>query len=260
MSLEPYRAASREIIGVLQEHGLCEKMSVDEVYLDVTAAAKERRRRRCAAHRSAVASVAPAESASAVVVRPAPPALSPTGEDSCDSFDDADADGDGDGGATIGRSSSSSGGKACPGCDADRALLRELHALHGALPPDEYVFTARGDGSPATCGWFSTKPRAPKAMTPAEAAELNRRESREAGAATHVEGFDGGRLAAGFVPASAAEWDLVEGALLAAEVRRDVYWRTGYAMSAGISYNKQLSKIGSGRNKPGQQTLILPCQ
>ncbi|GFH33549.1 putative Y-family DNA polymerase, partial [Haematococcus lacustris] len=32
----------------------------------------------------------------------------------------------------------------------------------------------------------------------------------------------------------------------------------GYTCSAGIAQNKMLAKLGSARNKPAQQTLILP--
>jgi nucleotidyltransferase/DNA polymerase involved in DNA repair len=273
---------------VLQEHGLCEKMSVDEVFLDVTTAVRQRRRRRCEetlARKHATSRTAPKQSpdawensataagaltspadCSSPSAQPAHPNGSPVpgthatpslprghaaaklrcaGESVPPSEFDAHADD-----TSIG----------CPGCDGDCRLLSELHALQPHLPPDEYVFTAKGDSSPATCGWFSSKPRAPADLTAMQEAELNRRESRDAAAATHVVGYDGGRLAEGFVPQSAAEWDLLEGALLAAEVRRDVYWRTGYAMSAGVSYNKLLSKIGSGMHKPGQQTLILQQQ
>lgn len=283
VSLEPYRAASREIMEVLQEHGLCEKMSVDEVFLDVTTAVRQRRRRRCeealAQKRSEpspdirgspLASAADALSAHTGFSSPTATAAHPNGSTepgihatpaspwghatplpSASELPPPPSD-------FAAHADDASTG--CPGCDGDYRLLRELHALQPHLQPDEYVFTAKGDGSPATCGWFSSKPRAPADLTPAQEAELNRRESREAAAATHVVGYAGGRLAEGFVPQSAAEWDLLEGPLLAAEVRRDVYWRTGYAMSAGISYNKLLSKIGSGMHKPGQQTLIIEQQ
>jgi DNA polymerase eta len=48
------------------------------------------------------------------------------------------------------------------------------------------------------------------------------------------------------------------GAQLAAKIRAKVFEQLHYTVSAGISFNKILAKIGSGRNKPNNQTTILP--
>lgn len=48
------------------------------------------------------------------------------------------------------------------------------------------------------------------------------------------------------------------GAQLAATIRAKVFAELGFTVSAGISFNKILAKIGSARNKPNNQTTILP--
>lgn len=48
------------------------------------------------------------------------------------------------------------------------------------------------------------------------------------------------------------------GAELAAKIRAKVFSELGFTVSAGISFNKILAKIGSARNKPNNQTTILP--
>ncbi|KAJ2356927.1 N-acetyltransferase eso1 [Coemansia erecta] len=49
-------------------------------------------------------------------------------------------------------------------------------------------------------------------------------------------------------------------AVFAREIRSTLFTELGYRASAGISYNRFLAKIGSGLNKPDQQTVILPSQ
>lgn len=43
-------------------------------------------------------------------------------------------------------------------------------------------------------------------------------------------------------------------------IRKRIYDELGYKSSAGISYNKMLSKLGSQLNKPNRQTVILVSQ
>jgi DNA polymerase eta len=78
--------------------------------------------------------------------------------------------------------------------------------------------------------------------------------------------------AAAHVPAVDSDADTVEaddvedqcrarlwlGAQLAAKIRAKVFEQLHYTVSAGISFNKILAKVGSGRNKPNNQTTILP--
>lgn len=51
---------------------------------------------------------------------------------------------------------------------------------------------------------------------------------------------------------------LLAGAVIAERIRVDVRTKLGYTCSVGIATNKLLAKIASARNKPDQQTLILP--
>jgi nucleotidyltransferase/DNA polymerase involved in DNA repair len=48
------------------------------------------------------------------------------------------------------------------------------------------------------------------------------------------------------------------GSQIAENIREDILSKTGYASSAGVSFNKMLAKLGSGLNKPYNQTVILP--
>lgn len=47
-------------------------------------------------------------------------------------------------------------------------------------------------------------------------------------------------------------------AVIAARLRAVVYSELQYSMSAGIAVNKTMAKLGSSRNKPNKQTLLLP--
>lgn len=49
---------------------------------------------------------------------------------------------------------------------------------------------------------------------------------------------------------------LAHGADIAAEVRKKVFEKCNYTVSAGISVNKLLSKFASAKNKPNQQTIL----
>ena len=51
---------------------------------------------------------------------------------------------------------------------------------------------------------------------------------------------------------------LALGAMIASRIRGAILAQTTFTCSAGISNNKLLSKVGSAKNKPNQQTLILP--
>lgn len=46
------------------------------------------------------------------------------------------------------------------------------------------------------------------------------------------------------------------GALIVAELRRQVLKETEFTCSAGIAHNKMLAKLASGMNKPAQQTAV----
>eukprot|EP00775_Hariotina_reticulata_P003602 gene3602-3867_t len=48
------------------------------------------------------------------------------------------------------------------------------------------------------------------------------------------------------------------GARVALRLRRELLAQLGFTASAGIAHNKLLAKIGSAKNKPNQQTLVLP--
>jgi len=50
---------------------------------------------------------------------------------------------------------------------------------------------------------------------------------------------------------------LIAGARIAARTRRALRDRLGYTASAGVAANKLLAKIGSARNKPDKQTVVL---
>jgi DNA polymerase eta len=49
-----------------------------------------------------------------------------------------------------------------------------------------------------------------------------------------------------------------KGAVIAARLRGELLARLCFTASAGIGPNKLLAKIGSARNMPNQQTLLLP--
>ena len=49
---------------------------------------------------------------------------------------------------------------------------------------------------------------------------------------------------------------LAAGALVCADLRQNVKEKTGFTLSAGISRNKMLSKLVSGKNKPNKQTVL----
>ncbi|KAF9167098.1 DNA-directed DNA polymerase eta rad30 [Actinomortierella ambigua] len=55
-----------------------------------------------------------------------------------------------------------------------------------------------------------------------------------------------------------AEMQLLKAAEFCNEIRKAVKDELGYTCSAGISNNRLLAKLGSGMNKPYQQTIILP--
>ncbi|EDQ85140.1 uncharacterized protein MONBRDRAFT_38964 [Monosiga brevicollis MX1] len=83
---------------------------------------------------------------------------------------------------------------------------------------------------------------------------------RVAMASTHVMGYapDDGpddHLGFGWLPKSEEDALLFHGAMIAAEIRFRVFEETGYVCSAGIAHNKLFAKMGSGFNKPSQQTL-----
>jgi DNA polymerase eta len=48
------------------------------------------------------------------------------------------------------------------------------------------------------------------------------------------------------------------GAIIAERLRGELLSRLSFTASAGIGPNKLLAKIGSAKNKPNQQTLLLP--
>jgi DNA polymerase eta len=50
----------------------------------------------------------------------------------------------------------------------------------------------------------------------------------------------------------------IPGAAIALRLRTAVTQQLGYTCSAGIGPNKLLAKIGSAKNKPNKQTLVLP--
>ena len=49
---------------------------------------------------------------------------------------------------------------------------------------------------------------------------------------------------------------LIYAAVLITDLREQIYRKTGFKSSAGISYNKLLAKIACGLNKPNNLTLI----
>jgi nucleotidyltransferase/DNA polymerase involved in DNA repair len=51
---------------------------------------------------------------------------------------------------------------------------------------------------------------------------------------------------------------LLPGAVIAARLRGAVQQHLGFTCSAGIGPNKLLAKIGSAKNKPNKQTVVLP--
>jgi DNA polymerase eta len=51
---------------------------------------------------------------------------------------------------------------------------------------------------------------------------------------------------------------LLPGAVIAARLRGAVQHQLGFTCSAGIGPNKLLAKIGSAKNKPNKQTVVLP--
>ncbi|KAL1991817.1 hypothetical protein VTN49DRAFT_5125 [Thermomyces lanuginosus] len=55
------------------------------------------------------------------------------------------------------------------------------------------------------------------------------------------------------------DWDdmaMLIGAEVIRSVREAIYAKLGYTCSAGISRNKMIAKLGSGRNKPNKQTIV----
>ena len=50
----------------------------------------------------------------------------------------------------------------------------------------------------------------------------------------------------------------LSGAMLAAQLRHDIYKQTRLTSSVGVSYNKLLAKLGSEFNKPNGVTVITP--
>jgi nucleotidyltransferase/DNA polymerase involved in DNA repair len=58
--------------------------------------------------------------------------------------------------------------------------------------------------------------------------------------------------------AAAAAAACLPGAVIAARLRGELLAQLAFTASAGIGPNKLLAKIGSARNKPNQQTLLLP--
>ncbi|RKP09521.1 hypothetical protein THASP1DRAFT_14138, partial [Thamnocephalis sphaerospora] len=46
---------------------------------------------------------------------------------------------------------------------------------------------------------------------------------------------------------------------ISAEIRHAVFDQLGYTCSTGIAHNKTLAKLGSGLNKPNQQTVVREC-
>mmetsp|Transcript_43277 Transcript_43277/g.50674 ORF Transcript_43277/g.50674 Transcript_43277/m.50674 type:complete len:453 (-) Transcript_43277:949-2307(-) len=52
--------------------------------------------------------------------------------------------------------------------------------------------------------------------------------------------------------------DLWRGCEIAKEIRQFVFNRLGFTLSAGVSLNKTLAKLGAGYGKPNNQAIILP--
>ncbi|WIA32722.1 hypothetical protein OEZ86_005908 [Tetradesmus obliquus] len=62
----------------------------------------------------------------------------------------------------------------------------------------------------------------------------------------------------GLRPDNAYDRLAAAGAVIAARLRGQLLAQLGFTASAGIGPNKLLAKIGSAKNKPNQQTLLLP--
>lgn len=58
--------------------------------------------------------------------------------------------------------------------------------------------------------------------------------------------------------AAAAAAVALAGAGVALLLRKELLAQLGFTASAGIAHNKLLAKIGSAKNKPNQQTIVLP--
>ncbi|CAD8150041.1 unnamed protein product [Paramecium octaurelia] len=52
---------------------------------------------------------------------------------------------------------------------------------------------------------------------------------------------------------------IMKASILCQQIRDAIYKETQYKCSAGISFNKMLSKLASSTNKPNKQTIILEC-
>ncbi|CAD8061714.1 unnamed protein product [Paramecium primaurelia] len=52
---------------------------------------------------------------------------------------------------------------------------------------------------------------------------------------------------------------IMKASILCQQIRDTIYKETQYKCSAGISFNKMLSKLASSTNKPNKQTIILEC-
>ncbi|XP_053568796.1 DNA polymerase eta [Bombina bombina] len=85
-----------------------------------------------------------------------------------------------------------------------------------------------------------------------ESSELSKEELRRRGLEQWLESLPLGDL-------HSSELQLTVGAIIVEEMRAAVEMETGFQCSAGISYNKVLSKLACGLNKPNRQTVVPKC-
>ncbi|GIL82915.1 hypothetical protein Vretimale_8420 [Volvox reticuliferus] len=239
-SLQPYRQASGEIMrvlgGLLGPGCLLEKASVDEAFLDVTPMVEEELRRLGpgAAMESDPGHVRPQEVEELFAAEhPDPwgylPALEHSNDGDNGSGCGAGADDYGDGGTGGGYdgmngagNENGGGGGGCSEKGANKGR-GEGSACAGA-------------GAGVVCGSLS--------------AELLAEARRVCEASVVL----GGPLDL----RSDTDRRLLAGAIIALRMRRAVRSELDFTCSAGVATNKLLAKVGSARNKPDKQTVVLP--
>ncbi|MEW5311792.1 MAG: hypothetical protein WDW38_003478 [Sanguina aurantia] len=139
-----------------------------------------------------------------------------------------------------------------PTVTAAQLLSQAAAAVQASMPPPAFAGTqAASDGTVVAAGGGETGGGGAAPLAVGERCKTLFELSQRAAAGSVVLG---GPLDVR-VP---GEMQLAAAAVIAARLRAVVYSELQYSMSAGIAVNKTMAKLGSSRNKPNKQTLLLP--
>ncbi|PWN51631.1 DNA/RNA polymerase [Violaceomyces palustris] len=222
VSLDNYRRESRKIIDIFRSTlplASVEKASIDESYFDLTIHV-----RKVMLERYPYLAAVPISSST----------------DACP------------------RASSSHGSMDTPLPDPPSIPFEQWSRFGHLIPIQGSVGEANGIGRPKPAAAAAAATTNGASSDSIHEEESKDGSSREAASAEIERGKDEGSTTTNFASSSWTEVALYIGAELMEKVREKIRQELGYTTSAGISFNKTLSKLCSGWRKPDSQTILLP--